>query len=447
MTSKTTIFTLFILVVIAWLFWQNKQDEIKPIQSVNQSVVNLSDNTQKKDTIKPKIIETEPEPIIDEIDNQSSINQLKGLSYMQLYEKYLDAQDCFGFYLLTDRSEYGLVPDDKTVKIDYIQEYKDAISGHSNHRQQQATEKQIQYYQDYANHCSDLKSEIEHSTDATENEKESFSFTADQIKLTMAETSPITGEEKQLKLTIKQAQKYNDLRWKIEELQSGKSDLSEQESDKFKRDILDLEFQLNSSDFYGDQAKLTPEYLSLKKQFDEKKAYLKSHITIDQKELNHQKNLLINSMVILDSQLNTPYSSVFVEAFNALNFNYNEENKLPHYYLLKKLYKSGEQTRVISQQIFDELAFKDKAYFNQLLQPSLEMYQCYLGANCTFPNNRRLNYLCYLPRNYFQNKRTGLFYESCDMNLEEFYLQNYLTENQVEDMNLIFNYLVSNYAN
>jgi hypothetical protein len=212
-------------------------------------------------------------------------------------------------------------------------------------------------------------------------------------------------------------------------------------------DISNLRLKLNNSEYFGKEAKLSTEYLALVKEFEEKQNYLDSHITKDKKELNNQKNLLINSMAKLQSQLNTPYSSVFIESFNALNFNYNEENKLPHFNELRELYKTGVQAPVISQQIFEELAIKDKAFFNQLLQPSLEMYQCYLGADCTFPNNRRLNYLCYLPRNYFQNNPTGLFIESCDINLEEFYTQNYLTENQIEDMNKILDYLVNNYAN
>jgi len=446
MTKKLTLIFLVIIAVIIWMLLQKNQEKSNPVQIVSQQNQQITETPEQQTKAKIKTLETEVANHMAEDISQPIENTLKELTYMQLYEKSLVAKDCFGFYLLSENNSYGLSDETKKNEIDYIQDYKNKIERNSKGRQNHATEQQIQSYQDHTVQCTDLKTEIESNTESSDREKESFSFAFEQLRLIMTAKEPISDEGKQLKFVLKEAKAFKNTTWELKKLNAGESDLSKQETNLLKQEIQNLNFKLKSSDYFGKEAKLTPEYLALKKEFDDKQAYLDLHLIINQQELIHHKKILINSIAVLESHLKTEYPLVFNEAFNGLNLNLNSSNRLPHFYKLDRITKTALQIPIISQQIFEQSGIKDKNYFNLLLQPSLDLYQCYLGAECTFPNNRRLTYLCYLPKHDFQETTEGLFFEACEMNIEDFYLQNYLTGNQVEDMNVIFNYLVNNYA-
>lgn len=432
---------LFIIVLAAWLLFNITPKDKSTINKASmQSVSSVIQNqpSSNKKTIAAKTSNNDELEVV-QINKPLFVADIKQLSYLELYERSLDLKNCYGYIQTMDQNEYELKDRPSVNKeIDFIEEYKQKIPRISNNRQQDATDKQISAYQKHIESCKSTIAQIEDLYDEEEEKIKSSYYPTTKIRLLLKETKVESKEEKQLKSTLEQVESLDEIFGELNVLSKGETQLGEKELRDLTNDIDRLNWEVlrikqNSAGLQDSQ-----ELQEIEAEFEQKKTYLASLYTYDTQTQIAKGKELLSVIEKLNQKLNSKYHRVFTEAFKGLNFHGGDINKLPKIHTKQQFEKIGANFPIISEQILEHVSISNKVYFNQLLQPALDLYQCYLGQDCTFPINRKLAKLCFMP--------PWIYYEACEMNLEEFYLENYFTENQVEDLNIVFSYLVQTYA-
>lgn len=449
MKKHSKIAVLFILTLIVWLLFKFVLEDGKDINRVSmQSTLPVIQKayTQKNKIITTNKILTEPHEEI-EIKENVEIEDLRQMAYLDLYEQSLDLDECLGYIQRIDQSILGVTEKDPEYEkeIDFVEEYKQEIARYSNNRQQQATDKQLSAYDEYIKNCRSIITKIEFLYNEDEAKTNNSYYVRAKIYRLMKETKAKTDEEKELKYTIDKVSELNDTFKELEVLNKGISHLSEEE-------IRDLEHEIERMKWEVFRLKQSPEGIlepqklqEMESEFERKKTHYFSLFEYDKQAQEKKGKELLSIIEELNKKLHSKYHRVFIEAFDGLNFKSSEINTLPNRHKLQRFKKIGVIIPIISEQIFEILPIKNKAYYNQLLQPSLDLYLCYLGRDCSLPINRRLANLCYIPPTEYLNFGV-IYYEACEMDLEEFYMGHYLTQNQVEDLKVILDYLEQTYA-
>ncbi len=438
---------ILLIALIAWLLLQDKVETISNVNTVSlqtSPVVTpekpkpIKNNTTKK----PQAIKNSE---ISEEEKARLAKELKQLSYIQLYDMSQNLYDCFGYLERLDRQNYGLNKKVKQNKpVTFMEEYSQKIPQLSHHRQQNATEKQLNLYQQHIENCKSMVAKVKSLYDDEESISDNSYYALTKLKSLMIETQAKSNEEKILKSVL---ENKVDLRKALEDLvilKKGKPTVTEEEIRELTQVIDELKWKIYS-------VKQVPEenrkenLVEMEARIKEKRAYLASLYVYDKNAYEKRSAEFFSLIDLMKSQLHSKYPRVFKQVFESLNFNGAPVNLLPSQYVLRQRKQTGIQIPVISETILASIPIQNKSYFNSLLQPALDLYLCYLGDDCRLPKNSRLAKFCYMPSSYY-NSDEGVYFEACDTDLDTFYFDNYLTENQVEDLSLIFDYMVGNYA-
>lgn len=444
MSIKYKTLSLAIIAVLVWYFFQQKENLTTTVNvvSLQNTVFNEVELSEKVN--KPPTKKTENEPLqIEFYKNNLSKNRIKEYGYIDLYHMLLLSYECLAIY--SAESSGNSVEKNSNIKeeYDHVQKYQENISFNSNNRQNHVAPLQLERFKDYVNQCQSLKSEIievlgEHK------KNNSYYFLSEAIQDLMLNTKAKTDEEIKLKEVFRIGVVLKNSMDTLGVLKKGKETLNEQQINDVEHEIRRLNDILTGSKFFSQESKETTEYIDVKREYDNEKAYLASTRIVDKEKIRTQKLNLFRTLNNLQKNLNSHYPSVFLQSFFLLNF--GNTNKLPVEYKIKEILKIDADIPILSQSIYKELQMKNKIYFNMILEPAVNLYLCYLGEPCDSQLNRTLKKICFIPKSGFWSEDAGIYFEACELNLEDFYFQHFLTENQVEDMNIIFNYMVNVYA-
>ena len=113
----------------------------------------------------------------------------------------------------------------------------------------------------------------------------------------------------------------------------------------------------------------------------------------------------------------------------------SEKNKIIHNnrYSIEKF-----NLRQIDQEIFKNSRINDYNYFQITIHPTINIFQCIKGVDCSTTSELAINYCLGIGR-----KKEDP--DACDVDLVSFYFQSYLSENQLNDIQKTLNYLERHY--
>ncbi len=440
---------VLVLALLAWLLLQDKAETISKVNTVSlqTSPVVTPDKPKPIKNNKTKNPQTITNSEISEEEKALLAKELKQLSYIQLYDKYLDLLNCFSYIEQVSMKTYELENNTSFKKeIDFLQEYKDNIRNNSNNRQQQATDKQIRLYLEHIDNCEQTVAQVESLFEDKVSTSDGVYYKSSKLRELMEKTKPQSEEGKILKSTIANVKRLTASLNELEKLKNGKPTVSQEEIWKIQGEIEKLRWEVAGRKQVPEEERDEQNLKVQEEEYKQKKIYLASLYEHDEQAFANKVIEFHSLIKETEKSLHTKYPRVFYEAFAGVNFSFKDDNKLPDYYARERYKDLGVKFTTLSEQIKNQISIKHDAYFNQLLQPALDLYLCYLGQNCQLSVNRHLANYCYIPQIAYSNSSTGLYFEACDVDLQEFYLEYYLTENQVDDLNLIFDYLVENYA-
>lgn len=440
---------ILLIALIVWLLLQEKDNKISHINTVNLQPSHLDKQVQPKAIKKIKVKQTQTitNSEISEEEKARLAKELKQLSYIQMYDKYVSLYTCIGYIEQVSMKTYELENNISSNKeVDFLQEYKDKIRYNSNNRQHQATDKQIRLYLEHIDNCKQTIAQVESLFEEKVSTRDGVYNRSSKLRELMKKTKPQSDEGKILKATIANVKRLTASLNELEKLKKGKPTVSQEEIWKIESELESLRREVAGRKQVSEEDRDEQNLKIHEEEYKQKKIYLASLYEHDEQAFAYKVAEFHSLIKETEKSLHTKYPRVFYEAFAGVNFSFKDDNKLPDYYARERYKNLGVEFSILSEQIKNQISIKDDAYFNQILQPALDLYLCYLGQDCQLPVNRHLANYCYIPQIAYSNSSTGLYFEACDVDLQEFYLEHYLTENQVEDLSLIFDYLVEIYA-
>jgi hypothetical protein len=169
--------------------------------------------------------------------------------------------------------------------------------------------------------------------------------------------------------------------------------------------------------------------------------YLRDAIVINEELLQKYRDLYAKIYPEVFKLLKTKYAYVFIEVLSEVSlfsdnhakksFNYDRNTKF-----IKNLYPAYQS---LPDSIFQNIGFKNKPYFSQIFTPSKNLFLCHLGLDCSASSRIVRNY-CLGLNNY------PIYFEACGQDLEGFYFNYLISDNQISDVNRIIDYMVNEYA-
>jgi hypothetical protein len=185
------------------MFFLEKKEPLNKtiLPSVQDSPRPQAVNNQAPPVVKTNLIITKSDQRINSIPQQNT-KDFPERSYMQLYKMLLEAEDCYFIFSADDKLDSNI--DHKTLErsIYHLKKYQKNIAFNSNYRQQEATTKQVEYFNDYIIECNLLKDEAMNYFDDKDSLSKSLHLINKNIRKKMNDTNPKTDEEIYLKLTF-----------------------------------------------------------------------------------------------------------------------------------------------------------------------------------------------------------------------------------------------------
>lgn len=426
------------VLIVAYFVVRQKETNEEPIKktvtiSSTQAIqpVKININKNNKNAVLEESLEIEPtseEEIISLAEN------LTQLSYLQVYKKRLRSVQCGLLYYRNKNTD---------ADFDYVTTFKDEIKYLSNGRQTIASEQQIETYSLFVEECLQLEKEayaLLHLKQIQAND-ESTSVYRILSKL-LSETEALSQEELALKQVLAESSELSKQYELYTSFEYGDFVLSKEEKLELNREIQQIRNELRSQLKEDSLAYEQDSYKQLLAELKSKADRVEQRTGGDEKQLSQIKAQFEQLYLSLESKLTSTYASVFKEAFKALTLSTQMTGLFNPEIIFKEIEKTNSEFLPVSEKIYLQTLAKDKKYYSQIITPALELYLCFLGENCDSDSDLVKN-KCAIEQSYGSG---GIFQQACDLTLEEFYFEVYLSPNQVDDVIFIINHLMRSYA-
>jgi len=437
MTKKIKVFIIFIIVLLIIFLLLNDNHRVKGSQREKvetkekiAAVLLPSDHSESNE--EELLVNEKPELIL-----KSKQNKVQN-SYLDLYEKLILARDCKIVFKTKN---------DFDRNIDPYTRFKNSISNQSNGRQIEAKTIQIQALSDFLTECKDLQNEVEFLIEKN-NYKTKFNFSHPVINYSIKrfhEATPKTEEEIELANILSKTGKLGNIQMNFGSLVNGKSVLSKAERKEVENEIKELRKLMYPKN--NGQPVSQQEYQNRKQQreelqkaIDQKYQYLKESRYIDKEKLQRFRDAYAHLYPEIFKLLKTKYAYVFIEVYREISMSLDHGKKPFNYERNIKFFRNlNPDYLTMSNIVFKESGFKYMPYFNQIYTPSKNLFLCYLGLDCSSTSRIVRNY-CLGMNDY------PIYYEACGQDLQTFYYDTLLSHNQIRDVNVVFDYMVNEYA-
>lgn len=454
---KKVLTVLTLIAVIVFLYsTKNRETKIKPVNLV--TLVKEDKNKSGKTNIKkPKNNRSKnSKPIQDANDLIADVDRLIAEnSYMALFHDYQLSLSC---QKAINRFNYDLlIPRETTLKpIEIFLNQLDSTD---------TSEIQLAQWSQFVNDCQSLVDDYSAlllETDLTDEEEIASQFDdiwdtgdedysdyydsgkwdldksiSEQLYKKLQTKQAKTEKEKSLKHTIQLISKYAYLRESTDISQNIKYAIPMSEVYTIKEEIstietvLDFEiYTVQTEDYQQSRTALRYKKITLTE-------YLQSNRKIDKQLFNQNKKQFISLHNQLISMLTTATGDEFELIIGTITNGLNALDKFETINPENQEY--AVKIRELNQEFYQNNNIRDSQYYNLLIDPVMNMLYCYKGKDCG-SESLMMNKLCFGLDNQEPNK------QACELNLENFYLQKYLTINQTTDAISLFQYMVNNYA-
>ncbi len=409
--KKGVIFLLLMLVLLLFLLTFNKSEEVKVLQTIvpKEKPINKKKNKETFDIdqfMQKQKKEQEQRKTLEFLRDEED----KELSYLSAYRNYVFFKSCEYAHEI-QKMKTGKLSEEARFNNFYVEKQQVAL---------EPTEVQLRYLVNHEKKCKQLPYD-----------KNGF-FTRELYALERRyqQIQPVSKNEIELNRALKVVTRFHQLEIQVDEGLKGKNknqqlffDLRKQllglrkelsqrrklHSSNF--DSLDIQLAGKSKDAKINE--IEDKIRQVERLIEENKFIDFKVIEEDKEQLNVQYNLLINYLKIVKSP------DAFLLIVETLDGNFKKKNSL----ISRDFFKS----------IQSKFQFFDKKYFKLMNKVTFSLFACSLGYPCD-ADSPIVESLCLDYRNVSS-------FQSCDKNLESFYLDYFLSYNQIEEVDSYFSFL------
>ncbi len=385
---------------------QKKQQ--KPAVNIKQSDIPANNYTKKPSTNKNKktvhSIAADNQAALDSegLEDKKNKEKEEELDYITAYRNWNYFENCY-----TDVEDFH-------NNKDPLETLAQRFANNPRESQIEPTPQQNIYYQHHVDICKTL----------IDDDKDDYYQVRQKLNEKFYKIKPATDEEKQLEHAIAMVRQLRQLKQKINNSHYGKSNLSAVELDALNTKMHELTTQMmliydENDELSEQQALLVKQYSDQIEEISNKIAESKAPDNAQLVALQKQQDAFINS---IDDYLHHVTSS---DAFLLLA---NTIYRIEYYQKDATIIKTLKQATGI----------KDPYYINMLNVIVMPLIACSMNYPCDADSDLMLSYCLGL--------RDSMFNQACGLNLEDFYFNFYIGANQLNDVNVYFNFLVSRYA-
>jgi hypothetical protein len=381
----------------------------KPTKPVNQVTLQSSQSdsaieqqSQAEKHIEKTAVEQLPEDsIVLEIDDKT--DDEPELDYVTAYRDWQYFANCY-----TDVEDFH-------NGTDPLETLAGRFANNPRESQAEPTPQQISFYQDHVEICQSM----------IEDENDDFYEINRQLQQRFEKIAPKTEIEKQLEHALQMVQQLKKFKNEYSRAQFSTSNLPPRELKNINSQIEELTATM--LEIYDGSETLTPQQAQLVKQYGEEIESLRLRIItskiVDDKKLTGINSKIDGYLNSMDDYLHRVQSA---DAFLIIG----KELYTPEY-----LQKDSTVIKTLKQQT----GILDSYYINILNAIAIPLIACSMDYPCDAKSDLMLSYCLGL--------KDSMFNQACGRSLEDFYFSFYIGANQLNDVNLYFNYLVNRYAN
>jgi hypothetical protein len=404
------VFLIALLLILFYYYFQQLPASeraivsIKPQTSPIKTIEKKTPKNNKITTNKKKVGKlVSDKKILSEQKNQAKVAQT---DYISAFRDWQYFQNCY-----TDIEDFG---NDK----DPLDTLAERFADNPRESQQQPSSQQNLYYQSHVDMCKSLINGVGDETD-------DYFQIHQKLNNRFLSTKAETDEEKQLEQALQMIKQLNSYKSEYGKAHLPQSNLPVYESNEIHNQIESLTVEMMR--VYDGNNPLSPEQIQLIKDYSEKIESLQ--ITINESQQINPE--MLNKIErVIDGYLNTMDS-------------YLQQVQSPDAFILMatELYKFEylqKETNVLKN-LQSQTSIYDLYYLSLLNNITIPLVACSMNYPCDADSDLIMSYCLGL--------KDSMFNQACGTNLEEFYFNFYIGQNQLSDVNNYFNYLVNRYAN
>lgn len=409
MKSIRYLIVFILLGLLAWyLFYGMTNTSAQSHVSQKQITEEQSDVAKAK---KPPVKKKETKHLQSKITPEEDISDIEQkkdntheLDYVSAFRDWQYFENCY-----TDVEDFN-------EKKDPLQTQVERFDGNNRESQNEPTSQQNSYYQYHVEICKTLIAEADDATD--------YFQARYKLKSRYEKITPKTAEEKQLAHALELVQQLNNFKSEHSRARRSQSPFSSEELNIIQNKIEALSDELLS--IYEEGEELTEQQVSEIERISTRISKLKSKI---QTSTAPDENVLSQLAAKIDGHLNSIDD-------------YLHRVQSPDAFLIlaKTLYKIeyfAKESSVIKN-LKTQTGIYDSYYLNILNEVVLPLVACSMDYPCDAQSDLILSYCLGL--------RDSMFNQACGRNLEDFYFNYYIGGNQLNDVNIYFNFMVNKYA-
>lgn len=365
--------------------------------------------------------------ILDQSIEQSTNTNIESKqTYLELYQQLKRVQQC---ELASQTYRYNLL----RINTDDI-DPQEVI----NNKIENPSPLQIQIWMELFQDCEQLAIDYGHMHESDINAYKTSSYfdnyiIEEEIYDLLFSTSAKSEEEISLKMTLIDSKIYSELGERVSLNNEKKYSLPKQQVTSIKQEIDELQELLNQLEQTVENFIDTEKYTQINNEIEANIEKIEQASSPDEQAYQQQIDKFTNLHNRFIKKLKTKNGVEFnLALFTLLNM---QRDRLIH----KSRYSVEKfKLRQINHEIYLNSGIKDHEYFQIIIYPTINLFQCLKGVDCSETSEFAINYCLGIDR---RNADPA----ACDVDLVSFYFQNYLTENQLLDIQKILNYLELNH--
>lgn len=399
-------FKYVLILIIAFALWYfiYELDNTKPIKSIgSETIAETVDSKKATPETKGKIVELSDELLLNTAEARSKLKIDPMLTYLQAYRNYIFFNKCYGVIKDINNNVSPIIRLKRAASSDFYSLISDS--------KKQVTALQLQYFSDYSDRCHSF----------LDNDDETYTSAYDRLYNLYNEIEPKTNEEKNLATGLELLDKYNNGNIQLQKSKIGTSLLNEAEINKIKSEIRTIgasitEYKANPDWKTNQQIQIIIKDLT--QQISGLRLQLSNNRVIDSEQVK-----------IIDNQ---------VKQLNLEMVDFLKQNNSPDILILYAryiFYPYGRNNTAIIQGLRHELNIYDSYLMLSLYDVGIKLTACAMNYPCDDQSEFISDYCI-----------RGSYSSACGKTLEDFYFNEYLGPNQLEDVSKYFNYILEHYA-
>jgi len=399
-----------ILFILVWLLLPKSEP-----QELRQQTAIVIEKQQTSTPTKTNKVDLEERIRINNEYNEKLATRLANEeSNQKNNEPDLDLITAFRDYKYFETCKYFFEIQTKNLDINPVGQFNQS---YTNERRivQEPTSQQLNYLKIHTEKCKNYYEE----------EAENFYVESRSLQRRYQRIEPKTDEEKLLKRAIDLHSEFNKVQSKLKQASKGGPKDRKLDSDYFFQ-ISDLNKHIQKIRTQG-QSNFSLNITIVEEESNQEIVSLKEQIK--------QIEKLIEENLFIDNELIEQFQNKKLTLFKNIE-DFLKHNNSPDALLLLKGILITNKNDIRSDndfvtQIKSKFKFYDSTYFDLLNKVVYPLIACYMSYPCDDTSQLTLN-ICL----DYRNPDSSL---ACGKNLEDFYLNNYLSSNQAIDFNHYFN--------